>query len=219
MVWRVNFFALVATILFFPKLPGKQTSYGDEISKAKTKIFAISAIGLVILTTGVCISYSYISEFLQTITHIVGINLSITLFLFGISSIFGTWLGGKLLMSKPNPTVLIYPFVLSTILFALYLLGSLTIPTVILAIIWGALDGILNNILQYWITSAAPDAPEFANGMFFSMMNVGITIGTSIGGYLIIGYDTNSIFIGSIVVLLLSVLVFGVRVKNYNSIT
>lgn len=122
MLWFgvVNFIALIATVIFFPNLKGNQTSYGDEVSKAKSKIFVISAIGLVILTTGVCISYSYISQFLQTITHIVNVELIITLFHFGIASIFGTWIGGRLLTKKPNPTVLIYPFLLSAVLLALY---------------------------------------------------------------------------------------------------
>lgn len=48
------------------------------------------------------------------------------------------------------------------------------------------------------------------------MMNIGITIGTSIGGVLIIGYGTNSIFIGSILVLLLAFIIFGIRVKKFN---
>lgn len=215
MLWFavVNIIALIATIIFFPHLPGKVSSNKSQVVNAKSNIFLISCVGVVILATGVCVSYSYISQFLQTVTHIVGTELSITLFLFGIASIVGTWLGGKLLSTKPNPTVLLYPFVLSFVLLLLYFVGRIPIPTIILVAFWGALDGLMNNILQYWIVSAAPESPEFANGMFFSMMNIGITIGTSIGGVLIMGYGTESIFLGSIAVLLISFVVLALRVK------
>ena len=30
----------------------------------------------------------------------------------------------------------------------------------------GIIVALANNISQYWITSAAPEAPEFSNGLF-----------------------------------------------------
>ena len=44
MIWFsiVTFIALIATIIFFPSLPGKEQSYGGQVSVAKTGIFIIS---------------------------------------------------------------------------------------------------------------------------------------------------------------------------------
>lgn len=80
-------------------------------------------------------------------------------------------------------------------------------------IVWGFLDGLVNNIIQYWIVSAAPDAPEFANGIFISVLNIAITIGTSIGGFIIVSYGTVYIFIGSLVISLLSLIFLALRVR------
>jgi predicted MFS family arabinose efflux permease len=59
-------------------------------------------------------------------------------------------------------------------------------PTMVLIMIFfGIMFSIQNNINQYWITSALPEAPEFAYGLFVSASNWGISIGTAIGGLLI----------------------------------
>lgn len=91
---------------------------------------------------------SYISEFLQSVTHIINLNLTILLFLYGITSLFGNWIGGKLLSTRPNITVQLTPIVLSLIFIGLFMMGSYAIPTTILVILWGFLGGVINNLLQ-----------------------------------------------------------------------
>jgi predicted MFS family arabinose efflux permease len=41
------------------------------------------------------------------------------------------------------------------------------------------------NINQYLIASSAPEAPDFANGLFISSCNVGTTVGAAVGGLFI----------------------------------
>lgn len=60
-----------------------------------------------------------------------------------------------------------------------------------ISFIWGIVYGMGNNIQQYWITSAIPQAPEFSNGLFISFGNLGITIGTSLGGLFITNTTIN----------------------------
>ncbi|OED29917.1 MFS transporter [Methanosphaera sp. WGK6] len=220
MIWFaiINIIAAIATMIFFPDMKGTVMTHSSQIKSAKTKLFYLSCLGIVILVTGVCISYSYMSEFLQSVTQIYDTTLTLTLFLFGIASLIGTWTGGKLLTKSPDKTVVIYPVLFSIILLMLYIYGHVTIPTIIFMILWGAFDGVLNNIMQYWVVSAAPQAPEFANGMYFSMLNIGITIGTSIGGVLIMNYGTMSIFIGSVIILLFSDIFLYMRVRLYENI-
>lgn len=215
MLWFtfVNLLALIATVVWFPSIPGKEDSYMSQLSEAKSMIFIISVFGIIMLNCGQFLSYSYISEFLQSVTHIINLDLTILLFLYGIASIFGNWYGGKLLSKNPHITVILTPILLGLIFLSLFFLGELTIPTSILVIFWGLLAGIINDILQYWIVSAAPKAPDFANGIFLSMANIGVTIGTSIGGVLIVNLGTKFIFLGSIVVLIIALVFFGARIK------
>lgn len=66
----------------------------------------------------------------------------------------------------------------------------------IITLVWGILAGIGGNIAQYWITSAAPKAPDFANGLFLSSANVGTTMGTAVGGLFISAIGTQYIVVG-----------------------
>ena len=212
----VNLLGFIATLIWFPSLPGKEESYSDQLKGAFGGLFFISIIGVILLNCGMFLSYTYISEFLQGVTHIVRLDLTITLFVYGIFSIIGNWLGGKLLSRNANKLVLSIPFMASAVFLILFFIGALKIPVLICIPFWGVLAGIMNDILPYWIVSAVPQAPEFANGVFLSLSNVGGTIGTSIGGWLIVTYATQYIFLGSIAVLMLAFLAVLSRVKIFD---
>lgn len=61
----------------------------------------------------------------------------------------------------------------------------------VLIFIWGILAGIGGNINQYWISSVVLEAPDFANGLFITSANLGVTLGATACGYFIseIGMD------------------------------
>lgn len=210
--------ALIATVIFFPELPGKDESYGSQLSVAKTGLFLISVIAIIVFNAGLFGAYSYISDFLQSVTLIVGAELSIVLFIYGFASILGNWIGGKLISKNANRTVLSFPFIISMVFLGLFFMGALEIPTIILVAFWGLLSGIGNVILQYWIVSAAPSTPEFANGMFLSMSNIGVTVGTTIGGFIILSYGTSYIMLTAIIIQLLAFCLFLIRTKKYPTV-
>ena len=219
MMWFsiVTFIALIATIIFFPSLPGKEQSYGGQVSVAKTGIFIISTLGVIFLNAGMYTSYSYISEFLNAITNIFGSELSLVLFIYGITSIAGNWIGAKLLNSNVNRTVLSFPIIFSILLLGVFTFGFMKIPTIILIAVWGLLAGIGNDISQYWMVSAAPEAPEFANGIFLSMGNVGVTIGTTIAGAVVLSMGVQYVMLAAIAVLILDLILLFIRTNRYTT--
>ena len=219
MIWFsiVTFIALIATIIFFPSLPGKEQTYGDQVSVAKTGIFIISTLGVIFLNAGMYTSYSYISEFLNAITNIFGSELSLVLFIYGIASIAGNWIGAKLLNSNVNRTVLSFPIIFSILLLGVFTFGFMKIPTIILIAVWGLLAGIGNDISQYWMVSAAPQAPEFANGIFLSMGNVGVTIGTTIAGAVVLSMGVQYVMLAAIAVLILDLILLFIRTNRYTT--
>lgn len=44
------------------------------------------------------------------------------------------------------------------------------------------------NTGQYMISDAAPEAPDFANGLFLTSANLGTTVGTALCGLFIAGF-------------------------------
>lgn len=69
------------------------------------------------------------------------------------------------------------------------------------------------NINQYLIASSAPEAPDFANGLFISSCNVGTTLGAAVGGLFISEMGTQYVVLVGVLSLLLS-LVF-ILMRNY----
>ncbi|HEX9509534.1 MAG TPA: hypothetical protein VF939_03570 [Puia sp.] len=68
----------------------------------------------------------------------------------------------------------------------LYFTGNSSITTIIIVAAWGILyaPGVL--IAMSSISSAAPEALEFANGLTASFANFGVTAGTMTGGWVIL---------------------------------
>lgn len=218
MLWfsLVTFIALVATVIFFPSLPGKEQSYGGQVKVATTGVFIVSVLGVIFLNGGMYTAYSYISEFLNVLTNIFGTELSIVLFIYGVASIVGNWLGAKLLNTKTKLTVLAFPVIFSILMAAIFVVSGLKIPVVALMIVWGLLAGIGNDIAQYWMVSAAPEAPEFANGIFLSMGNVGVTLGTTIAGAVVLGMGVQYVMLAAIVVMIVDLALIFLRTNRYN---
>ncbi|WP_303724118.1 hypothetical protein [Methanobrevibacter thaueri] len=109
-------------------------------------------------------------------------------------SIFGTWLGGKLIFKKDKATLIIFQIVCAAVFVCMYFSAHFLIPILILVLIFGVLDGMGYNLIQYIETSVLPDSPELANGVFLSVLNGGIAIGIAIGGFLVDGFGVMSIF-------------------------
>ena len=218
MLWFaiINLIVLILTLIFFPKIPGKEQSYLDQVSVAKTGVFIISVLGVIFLNAGLYTRYSYISEFLGTLTHIAGTNLSIVLFIYGVASIIGNWLGSRLLVKDARKLVLLSPIIISLILLGVFIACNNAIPTIIFMALWGLLAGIFNDISQYWMVSSAPQAPEFANGIFLSMGNVGVTLGTTLAGIVVAGIGIRYVMLFAILVLMLDLILLFTRTKRYD---
>lgn len=203
-IFLINFLTLILILIFFPKVPGKSKSYEMPLSSIKTKEFLLATIGIIMMPIGASIVYNYIPYFLQTVSHIYTYKLSIFLFAYGLFSIFGTWLGGKLIFKKDKETLIIFQPVCAAVFLALYLFADYLIPVLILILMFGILDGMGYNLIQYVEASVLPDSPELANGVFLSVLNGGIALGIAIGGFLVDGFGVMSIFIAGVIFLMLA---------------
>ena len=77
----------------------------------------------------------------------------------------------------------------------------------------GNIGGIGGNINQYWMASAAPEAPDFANGLFLTSVNLGTTIGTTVGGLFISELGTQYVVLVGLLSLVLSMAF--IMLRNY----
>lgn len=203
-IFAINFLTLVLIFLFFPNIPGRSKSYQISLSSVKSKGFLLPPVAIIMMPIGASIVYNYIPYFLQTVSHVYTYKLSIFLFIYGIISIFGTWLGGKLIVIKDKATLIIFQLVCASVFLGMFLFAEWLVPVLILILFFGVLDGMGYNLIQYIETSVLPDDKELANGVFLSVLNGGIALGIAIGGFLVDGFGVMSIFTSGFLFLMLA---------------
>ncbi|MEB7656715.1 MFS transporter [Mammaliicoccus vitulinus] len=214
----VNIFSLIATIYFVPSIPvTEKLTYGSQLKILTTGITWISILAVLFINAAIFGVYSYLAEYLGTVTNMPSNLISVMLLIYGIANIVGNIIAGKLLADKPIVTVTAFPIALIALYLSFYPLAEMTIPTAIIILFWGILAGIGANINQYWIMSAAPQAPDFANGLFLTSVNLGTTIGTSISGIIITSLGTQEILFVGVIALIISMVFIIMRNIIYRS--
>jgi DHA1 family inner membrane transport protein len=210
----VNMLAFVATLLFVPSMPVKERlSFGAQISVLKKSITCLSIVSVILLNSAVFGVYSYLADYLKTVTNMSSNTISLILFVYGGANIIGSIVAGKLLTKNAIKSVVTFPFALGVVYILLFFFGQFTVPMAIITLIWGILAGIGGNINQYWITSSAPEAPDFANGLFLTSVNLGTTFGAAVGGLIISDMGTQYVVFVGFLSLILSLVT--ILLRNY----
>lgn len=203
-IFLINLLSLILIAIFFPKIDGKAKGYERPLSSLRSKEFILASTAIIMMPIGASIVYNYMPYFLQTVSHILTYRLSILLFVYGLISIMGTWIGGKLIEYRDKATLMVFQLVCESVFLLMYLFAQYLIPILVLFMIFGLLDGMGYNLIQYIESSVLFDTPELANGVFLSILNGGIAIGTAIGGFMVNDFGVMSIFIGGAVFLALA---------------
>ncbi len=201
----VTALALLATFFWVSSLPvEKRLSYGDQISVLKKSVTWMSLIAVLLMNGAVFGVFSYLAKYLETVAHFSWNTISLVLFVYGMANIFGSMLAGRLLTRNGMKTVVVFPFILGTVYVALFLVGQFMMPAALIVFVWGVLGGIGANINQYWMSTAAPEAPDFANGLFLTSANLGVTLGATVCGYFISEIGMEYVVLGGLLLSLLS---------------
>ena len=214
----VNALVFVATILFIPSMPVKEkVSYGAQLSVLKKTEMWHSIIAVTLINGAMFGFFSYMSDYLKTVTEVSYNVISAVLLVYGLANIVGNVLAGKLLSINARRSIIIMPFALLASYIFLFFVGEWITAMVIIILILGVLAGIASNNMQYMITDSAPEAPDFANGMFLTSANLGTTIGTAICGAFITEMGTRYSVFGAFLFLIASIVFVYLRVRMPHS--
>ena len=210
-----NLLAFAATLVFVPRLPVEgRASCKEQLVLLKRPVLWLSIAGIIFMNGavfGVFIFmngavfgvFGFYSGYLEQITHLSWNNISAVLFIYGCANILGNIIGGRLLTKAPLRTAVLFAPALAAVYMAVYFTGAYAPAVVALTLVWGIIGGVNVNINQYWITSAAPEAPDFANGLFLTAANLGTTFGTMLCGEIIASLGMGSMLFGGIIFLVL----------------
>ena len=203
---------MLATLWFIPSLPVKtRMSYGSQLAVLKKPMVWASIVAVIFLNGSIFGVFNYLAEYLGAVSGVAPALTSILLFVYGLCNIFGSMLAGNLLTVRPLATVKAFPFAAAFIYLALLSGGSAWPFMGIVVVFWGILAGINGNINQYWISHAAPEAPDFANGLFLTAANLGCVLGTTISGKFIETLGMEFVVLGGLLCCALSAVVIFIQ--------
>lgn len=214
----VNALVFVATILFIPSMPVKEKlSYGTQLNVLKKKIIWYSIIAVTLINGALFGFFSYMSDYLRTVTEVSYSVISVLLLIYGLANIIGNVIAGKQLATNPIRSMTFIPFALFTLYICIFILGEWLAAMTVIILILGILAGYGQNTMQYMITEAAPEAPDFANGLFLLSANLGTTVGAAACGAFITFFDTRYSVIGSLLFLAVSIVFVVLRIRTVQS--
>lgn len=210
----VNALVFVATLLFIPSIPVREKlSYSAQLNVLGKKITWYSVLAVTLINGALFGFFSYMADFFKTVTGVSYGVISVLLLVYGLANIVGNIIAGKQLARNPVRSMMFIPLVLLIFYVCLFIWGEwLLVMSVIIGAL-GVLAGYGQNTMQYMITHAAPEAPDFANGLFLLSANLGTTIGAAVCGVFITVFDTRYSVWGSLLFLFVSLVFVVLRIR------
>lgn len=192
--WEYSFVmqAVVSTVAFsgiyfvLPLMPvSEKKSYGSQLKILSQPTFIISTGMNFFMISAWFSTYSYFADYLNKAKYMDNIMVSYMLFLFGLIGLLSNWIAGKMLNKSVTKTTAFFLSGTIIIPVLLHFSGGNTIATVIVIGIWGFLYAPSFLNASTYMISSVPESLEFANSLATSFGNLGVTLGTIAGGWLI----------------------------------
>lgn len=183
----VSVIALVSIFYFLPSMPVKEKkSYGNQIRILKQPPFILSTLMNFFMITAWFSTYSYFADYLNKAKDMDTSMVSYMLLLFGVVGVIANWIAGKMLNKNVVGTTAV--FLSGTVLIPvlLYLSDGNLWATIMVIGVWGFLYSPSFLNASTYMISSAPESLEFANSLATSFGNLGVTLGTTIGGWIIV---------------------------------
>lgn len=207
----VSFIALVVIYLMLPSMPVKEKkSYGSQLKILTVPSFILSTAANFFMITAWFSTYSYFAEYLNKAKEMNETMIGYMLFVFGIIGVLSTWIAGKMLKRNVAGTMAFFLSGTLVIPVLLYFSDDNLLLNIIVIGIWGFMysPGFLNA--STYMISSVPDSLEFANSLATSFGNLGVTLGTTLGGWMIVtkgvGYNIWICFIFGLLAFLMMML-------------
>lgn len=183
----VSLIALLVIYFMLPSMPVKEKkSSGSQLKILSQPTFIVSTAANFFMITAWFSTYSYFADYLNKAKGMNETMVSYMLFVFGIIGVFSTWIAGKMLNKNVTKTTAFFLSGTLLIPVLLYISNGNLVSTIVVIGIWGFMYSPSFLNASTYMISSVPDSLEFANSLATSFGNLGVTLGTMIGGWIIV---------------------------------
>lgn len=165
----------------------------------------IAIIGVTLTFAGAFSAFTYFRPFLETRTLVDLPQLS-ALVLAGFA---GTTAVSLLLHRHLYRMLRWLPLVLGVITLALLTVAHHFWGVALMLILWGTLNSAIPVAWSAWITQGIADTPESGGGLMVAAIQLSITLGAAVGGWLLDSFSISATFMGSALLLTAASMVVG----------
>ncbi|MEU1042182.1 MFS transporter [Streptomyces sp. NPDC005907] len=204
---------LIMLVLFVPPLPPVQATrlgvLGSTLRSGSTRFALLLTFLVVLAHFG---TYTYVTPFLEQVTHAGGGLITTALLLYGVAGILGNFLGGACVARYPRSVFGFAGALIAAVTLLLPPLGRWETGAMMLLIVWGFAYGAVPVASQAWFSKAVPHAPEAASVLFTASFQATISIGALVGGVVLDRTSPSAVMLlGGCTALLMVLAVVGSR--------
>lgn len=200
---------------------GQKTPYGEQLAILRKPALWLNIAASTMIFAAMFSVYAYSTEYLSREASLSAELISVLLVVFGIGGVAGNLLAGKWLAQRKALTTILHPVLLAVAYTLVYAFASPDIWSMTaLVLFWGAVHTSGLIVTQVWLTGEAPEAPEFVTGLYISFINLGVTVGSTVGGLFINQFGLHGTLISGVLfcaislgLIVLKLVIFGERRK------
>ncbi|WCN38752.1 MFS transporter [Aneurinibacillus uraniidurans] len=177
---------LLGIIKQIPELPrARGVSLQEQMGIVSRPAFLLILLVTVFGTGGTFAGFTYITPILERISGFSSGSISVILLIFGVGSMIGNLLGGKLADRKLLPTLFGGMALLSVSMAIFTLTSHHKAAAVVTVFVWGIGAYSIIAPLNMRVLQKAGDAQELASTLNISAFNMGNAIGAFVGGLVV----------------------------------
>jgi predicted MFS family arabinose efflux permease len=191
--WRGSFFLVVPlAVLAFAWQWASIPAMRSEPSARSSNPFrllgnsqvTIGMLAIMLLFMGQFAVFTYLRPFLETITQVSVTTLSLMLLLLGVFGVIGTYLIGALLQHRMYAYLIAIPLSMALVAAVLIAMGSSTLAVGFLLAAWGLVATPAPVAWGLWLSKTLPDDAEAGGGLMVATIQLAITLGAGLGGFM-----------------------------------
>ncbi|YCK37491.1 MFS transporter [Actinomadura sp. ATCC 39365] len=212
--WRTAFLVLaglsvlvlVTLLCVLPPLPARQVTG----ARVLLDLLRLRGTGIALLGTFLVVlahfgTYTYVTPFLEHVTHLPPAVVSAVLLAYGAAGVAGNFLAGRAVATAPRLTFAVCGGLIAAATALLPLAGTSQAGAVVLLVLWGLAYGGVPVCSQAWFLRAAPGTPEAATVVFTSSFQATFALGALLGGTIVDAFSVSAAMVaGGLVALVMA---------------